>query len=69
MKYINTFDKFNEALGVPDNIIETSKKVYKDLLNVLDPMLPISIVGGSDIKLRGDCRISDMKIEIGRAHV
>ena len=54
--------EFNEALGVPDNLVNVAKEIYDDTLNSIDPNLDFEELNDFDIDIDKQYTINDVSI-------
>ena len=59
VKIVRKRDLLNEALGVPDNLPETAKRIYYNILNIIPPGADFKKLNGLNLIVSGNYRISD----------
>lgn len=59
VKIVKKRDLLNEALGVPDNLPETAKRIYYNILNIIPPGADFKKLNGLNLIVSGNYRISD----------
>lgn len=59
IKLIKKRDLLNEALGVPDGLPETAKRIYYDILNIIPPGADFKKLNGLNLIVSGNYRIAD----------
>ena len=59
LKVIRKRDLLNEALGVPDNLPQTARQIYSDIIRNILPSYNFNQLNGLELVINGNYRISD----------